>query len=154
MNKIGQYEVLNSKAVKKIMLALKEQFCFDEKLDYAFLKSKKDKVLIINKEVDLINHESLRVDALGLYFGKFYADGFRLSIEGAQLIGDKCGCNVLSVSREQKHQWLKGQDLLVSSDASFVIIKSEGDFLGCAKVKNGLAFNSVPSARTLKVVNE
>ena len=154
MNKVGQYEVLNSKAVKKIMVALREQFCFEGVLDYAFLRSKKDKVLIINKEVDLISHESLRVDALGLYFGKFYADGFRLSIEGAQLIGDRCGCNVFLVSKEQRHQWLKGQDLVLGVEDGFFILKYESDFLGCAKVKKGVALNSVPSARTLKVVNE
>lgn len=154
MNKIGNYEVLNSKAVKQIMIALKNQFCFEEKLDYAFLLSKKDKILIINREVDLINHESFRIDALGMYFGKYYNDGFRLSIEGSQLIGPRCKCNVFDLNQRQKHSWLKGEDIELDMDNGFVILKSGTDFLGCAKVKNFSALNSVPSARTLKVVNE
>lgn len=154
MNKIGGYEVLNSKAVKKIMLRLKEQFCFEEQLNYAFLLSKKDKVFLINREIDLIKHDDFRVDALGLYFGKYYADGFRLSIEGAQLLSEKCGCGVISISKQLKHQWLKGQNIEVDTDHKFVILKSEGDTLGCAKVKEKVALNSVPSARTLKNVND
>ncbi len=154
LNTIGKYEVLNSKARKEIFKALDEQFCFSGSLDYAFLLSKKDKVLIINKDVDLINHESLRVDALGLYFGKFYSDGFRLSIEGSQLIGSSCMCNVVEISQEQKHSWLKGFDLEVSIKSGFIILKSGSDYLGCAKVKDFVAFNSVPKARTLKNVNE
>jgi NOL1/NOP2/fmu family ribosome biogenesis protein len=154
MNKIGQFEILNSKAVKKIMQDLKEQFEFEEKLNYAFLKNKKDKILIINKDVDEVGHEKLRIDALGLYFGKYYNDGFRLSIEGTQLIGSKCKKNIIEINQEQKHAWLKGEDLEINKDNSFVILKSDKDYLGCAKVKNGYALNSVPKARTLKNVNE
>ena len=154
MNKIGQYEVLNSKAVKKIMVELKEQFCFDDKLDYSFLKSKKDKIFILNKEVDFLPHESLRIDALGLYFGKYYNDGFRLSIEGSQLIGPKCSCNVVVLSQEQKHAWFRGEDISLDMENGFVILKSGDDFLGCAKVKGFVALNSVPKARKLKTVNE
>ncbi|MFP4568230.1 MAG: methyltransferase RsmF C-terminal domain-like protein [Candidatus Woesearchaeota archaeon] len=154
MNKIGQFEILNSKAVKKIMQDLNKQFDYDEKLDYAFLKSKKDKIMIINKEVDLLEHEKLRVDTLGLYFGKYYNDGFRLSIEGTQIIGTKCKKNIIELTQTQKHAWLKGEDIPITKENGFVILKSGKDYLGCAKVKNGDALNSVPNARTLKNVNE
>lgn len=154
MNTIGQFEILNSKAVKKIMQALNDQFGFSEKLEYAFLQSKKDKIMIINKDVDLLDHESLRVDAVGMYFGKYYSDGFRLSIEGTQLIGSKCKFNVINLDSKQKHSWFKGEDIELNMDNCFVILKSDDDYIGCAKVKNSYAMNSVPSARTLKVVNE
>lgn len=154
MVSIGNYEVLNSKAVKNIVNSLKDQFCFSGELDYVFLVSKKDKVFILNRDVELLDYEFLRVDALGLYFGKYYNDGFRLSIEGSQLIGGSCGCNVVEISQELKHDWLRGSDLNLELPNCFVILKSGDDFLGCAKVKNGFALNSVPSARTLKVVNE
>jgi len=151
---IGNYEVLNSKEVKKIIFSLKEHFCFEGELKYVFLQSKKDKIYVLNREVELIDYEELRVDALGLYFGKFYADGFRLSIEGTQLIGQDCKCNVFELSQFEKHEWLRGIDLKVNVENGFILLKSGTDFLGCAKVKNFIAFNSVPNARTLKVVNE
>jgi len=151
---IGKYEVLNAKAVKQIMFFLREQFCFDEKLDYVFVLSKKEKVFLINRDVELLDFDKLRVDALGLYFGKFYKDGFRLSIEGSQLIGDRCNCNVVEINQEEKHDWFKGFDVRIGVESGFVILKNESDFLGCAKVKDFIAFNSVSSSRKLKNVNE
>jgi len=151
---IGNFEVLNSKLSKQILFALKEQFCFDGELDYVFLKNKKEKIYVLNREIELIDYEKLFIDALGLYFGKFYSDGFRLSIEGSQLIGARCKCNVVELSQREKHDWLRGFDLNINVEYGFVLLKSGDDFLGCAKVKNFVAYNSVPSARTLKVVNE
>lgn len=154
MTKIGTFEVLNSKAVKKILTMLQKQFCFNKKLDYVFLVNKKDKVYIINRDVELLEYEKLRVDSLGMYFGKYYKDGFRLSIEGTQLIGKECKCNVIEISKQLKHDWFKGIDLDLELSNCYILLKSKNDFLGCAKVKNGFALNSVPTARTLKVINE
>jgi NOL1/NOP2/fmu family ribosome biogenesis protein len=151
---IGNFEVLNSKAIKQIVKSLKDQFCFEGALDYVFLLSKKDKVFLLNRDVEVLDYECLRIDALGMYFGKYYKDGFRLSIEGTQLIGDMCKCNVVEVNQRTKHDWFKGIDLDVEMEHGFIIIKSDDDYIGCAKVKNNVAFNSIPSARTLKVVNE
>jgi NOL1/NOP2/fmu family ribosome biogenesis protein len=92
---------------------------------------------------------------MGLYFGKYYNDGFRLSIEGAQLIERKCKKNVIEISIEQKHDWLMGKDIpLEGHENSFVILKWKEDVLGCAKVKHEIAFNSIPNARKLHIVNE
>ncbi|MGV8168764.1 MAG: hypothetical protein ACP5N3_01795 [Candidatus Nanoarchaeia archaeon] len=148
-------EVLNSKEIKEIMKQLKDQFDFDEKLDYVFLRNNKDKVYITTRNIESIDMDSLRVDSVGLYFGKYYNDGFRLSIEGAQLIADRCKKNIIELNQEQKHDWLLGKDIkLEGRENSFVILKSKNDVLGCAKVKNEAALNSVPSSRTLHVVNE
>jgi len=154
MNKIGNYEILNSKTIKNIINLLKQQFCFKGNLEYVFLKSQKEKIYLINRNIELLDFQKLRIDALGLYFGKFYNDGFRLSIEGAQLIGKNCSCNIINLNQLQKHDWLKGIDISLNKENSFVILKSDDDFIGCAKVKNSIALNSVPSARRLKVVNE
>ncbi|MFA6072736.1 MAG: hypothetical protein WC758_01335 [Candidatus Woesearchaeota archaeon] len=148
-------EVLNSKEIKEIMKHLHEQFGIDEKLDYVFLRNNKDKVYISTRELERIDLNSLRIDSIGLYFGKYYTDGFRLTIEGAQLIYSKCKKNVVEISMEQKHEWLQGKDVTLDNvDNSFVILKWKNDILGCAKVKNGAALNSIPSSRILHVVNE
>jgi NOL1/NOP2/fmu family ribosome biogenesis protein len=148
-------EVLNSKEVKNIMKQLEEQFGFDEKLDYVFLRNNKDKAYITTRAIEQIDLNSIRIDSVGLYFGKYYSDGFRLTIEGAQLIADKCKKNVVELSMEQKHDWLMGKDIsLPSHENSFVILKWKDDILGCAKVKHELAWNSLPSSRKLHVVNE
>lgn len=148
-------EVLNSKEIKNIYKQLNEQFGFDEKLDYVFLRNNKDKVYISTRDIEKIDISSLRVDSVGLYFGKYYNDGFRLSIEGSQLIACKCKKNIVELSTEQKHDWLMGKDIpLEGRENSFVILKWKKDILGCAKVKREAALNSIPSSRTLHVVNE
>lgn len=148
-------EVLNSKEVKEIMKQLKEQFEFEDKLDYVFLRNNKEKVYITTREIDNIDLNSLRIDSIGLYFGKYYNDGFRLTIEGAQLIADKCKKNIVEISQEQKHDWMLGKDIpLEGHENSFVILKWKNDIVGCAKVKHETALNSIPSSRTLHVVNE
>jgi NOL1/NOP2/fmu family ribosome biogenesis protein len=147
--------VLNSKEIKNITKQLEEQFGIEEKPDYVFLQNNKDKVYITTRDIERIDLESIRIDSIGLYFGKFYSDGFRLTIEGAQLIGPLCKKNVVDVTLGQKHDWLLGKDIpLEVKENCFVILKWNNDYLGCAKVKNGIALNSVPSARTLHVVNE
>jgi NOL1/NOP2/fmu family ribosome biogenesis protein len=126
-----------------------------EKLDYVFISNNREKVYITTRDIELIDLESLRIDSVGLYFGKYYTDGFRLSIEGSQLIADKCTKNVIDLTQEQKHEWLLGHDIkLKGHENSFVILKSKTDILGCAKVKHEFALNSIPSSRTLHTVNE
>ncbi len=147
--------VLNSKEIKAITKQLEEQFGLVDKLDFVFLRNNKDRVYITTREIEKIDLASIRIDSVGLYFGKVYADGFRLTIEGAQLIGPLCKKNIVDVSLGQKHDWLVGKDLpLDVQENCFVILRWNNDYIGSAKVKNGVAFNSVPSARTLHVVNE
>lgn len=147
--------ILNSKEVKAIAKQLNEQFGIEEKLDYVFLRNNKDKVYITTRDIERIDLDSIRIDSIGLYFGKVYSDGLRLTIEGAQLLGPLCKKNVVDVSLGQKHDWLLGKDLPVDvKENCFVILRWNNDYLGCAKVKNSIALNSVPSARTLHVVNE
>ncbi|MGV8162640.1 MAG: hypothetical protein ACP5N2_04900 [Candidatus Nanoarchaeia archaeon] len=148
-------EILNSKEIKEIMKQLKDQFDLDEKLDFVFLRNNKEKVYVTTRSIENIDLNSLRIDSLGLYFGKYYNDGFRLTIEGAQLIADKCKKNVIEISQEQKHEWLLGKDIKIEGhENSFVILKWKNDILGCAKVKHENALNSIPTSRTLHTVNE
>ncbi len=147
-------EILNSKEIKKLMNLLDEQFGYQEKPDFAFLISNKEKFYIINKDIDNINYEKLRIDSAGLYIGKFLKDGFRLSIEGSQLFGPKCKKNILNINDYQKHDWLKGNDLEIEQKDGLYLLKWNEDFLGCAKIKENHALNSVPKARRLFVVNE
>lgn len=148
-------EVLNSRQVKEIMRMLEEQFGVKEKPGLGFLRSNKDKVYVINKDVDRINIKDFRVDSAGMYFGVYMKDGFRLSVEGSQFIGSMATKNVLELSLEQKHEWMKGNDISLNGvDNGFYIVKWKDDFLGCGKAKNSVLLNSVPKSRRLIIVNE
>ncbi|NQU97984.1 hypothetical protein HQ533_00815 [Candidatus Woesearchaeota archaeon] len=147
-------KILNSKEVKKILKVLKEQFGFDEKLAYVFLRNKKDRLYVINRDVEKIELEKLRIDSIGMYFATIMPEGIRLSIEGSQVIGPKAKKNILEIDNEQFDKWLKGEDFEVKTKfKDFVLVKHKEDFLGCGKVKNNVLLNYVPKARRLVVVN-
>ena len=46
---------------------------------------KKDKINIINRDIETLNLAGLRIERAGLYFCSFDKYGIRLSIEGSQL---------------------------------------------------------------------
>ena len=155
---------LNSKERKKILQALREQFGVTELPEIVFIQNAKDKVYVINRDIERIPYNSIYIDSLGLYFGSWHIDGFRLSMEGAQLMNERCKENVLTLTDEQKIMWLKGVDIpWEKTDKNyFVIVKHKNNILGCGKLrkpregKNEETYimNYVPKARRLVVVNE
>lgn len=148
------FEVMNSRAVKGLMKLLNEEFGVKEKLGFVFLRNAKDKVYVVNRDIDSIDLNKIWIDSLGLYFGKFQSDGFRPSIEGSQIIAKYATKNILELNQEQKHEWMKGHDVSVEWPDELVLIKSGNDFLGSGKVKNNSLLNAIPKSRRLNTVNE
>ena len=147
-------KILNNKEIKEILGLLDYQFGFNEKLDYVFLMSSKNKIYLVNKNIERIDLEKLRIDAIGLYFGELNREELRLSIEGSQMIGVKSNKNVVELDKKEAELWSMGNDLkkelLVHG---FIILKHKKDFIGCGKYKEGRIFNYVPKERRLRVVN-
>ncbi|MFH1505412.1 MAG: hypothetical protein ABIE94_00270 [archaeon] len=146
-------QILNTRDVKDIIKKLKEQFGYEEKLDYVVLQNNKGKIYLISRDLVNIETQNLRVDTLGLYFGKQEADGIRLSIEGSQIIGPKATKNIIELEDEDRDLWVKGYDMDMAGELGFVIIKNKDDFLGCGKLKNNKLYNYVPKSRRLMVIN-
>lgn len=147
-------KILNSKEVKKILKLLEQQFGFREKLEFVFLLNTKDKLYVVNRDIERVELEKLRIDVMGLYFGALMPEGLRLSIEGSQIIGPKAKRNVLEIKDLAFEMWLKGEDFRVDTKLKgFVIVKHSDDFVGCGKIKEGVLMNFVPKSRRLSVVN-
>ncbi|MBN1275507.1 hypothetical protein JXA12_04425 [Candidatus Woesearchaeota archaeon] len=154
---------LNSKDRKRLLQALQEQFGVEELPWAVFVQNAKGKVYVVNRDVERVDYESLRIDSIGLYLGAWQADGFRLSMEGSQLLAPIASRNVVEVDGGQRRSWLKGEDLpWQGSGNEFVIVRHGGDVLGCGKVRQPrvgkdegvVLLNYVPKARRLVVVNE
>ena len=154
--KIGlNLEVLNSKATKEIMRMIDEQFGIIHKFDFAFTKNSKDKIYVINRDVEKISFDKLRIDSAGLYLGTIQPDGFRPSIEGSQILGKLAKKNVVEINLEQKHEGMKGNDIdMPGEDTRIVLLKWKKDFVGSGKIKNEILLNAIPKSRRLIVVNE
>ena len=144
---------LERKEIKRLYVILKDQFGFDEKLDYYFLINNKNKIFIINKEITKIDLNNLRINSIGLYFGELRDDDLRLSIEGSQIIGPKAGKNVLELDDIEVRQWLKGEDIQRKGDEKYIIIKHGPDFIGCGRQTKEKILNFMPKVRRLAAIN-
>src|SRR3990167_7622870 len=140
-----ELKFLNSKETKEILKLIEEQWGAKLKLDYTFAKNSKNRVFIVNKDINKIDFSKLRINSIGMYFCDLENE-IRLSIEGSQIIGPKATKNVVEVSEEQTKKWMKGGDLEIEDKGNcngFVIIKHENDFLGTGKFKEYRILNYV-----------
>jgi NOL1/NOP2/fmu family ribosome biogenesis protein len=147
-----QLKILNSKEIKEILKLIEFQWGAKLKPGYAFLMNPKNRVFIVNKDIQNIELEKLRINSIGMYFCEIDKLGIRLSIEGSQIVGPKAAKNIIEISEEQVKQWFKGEDLEVGGNYSgFVIIKHDNNFLGTGKYKNGRILNYVSKSRRINL---
>ncbi len=138
------------KEVKELLGKMKEQWGFEEDLEYIFMASNKDRLYIANREVFDVSLDKLRVNSIGIYFGELQKGELRLSVEGSQIIGKKAGRNVAELNESQLKAWFKGNDIDVEGNYSgFVLIKHGDDFIGTGKFKEGKILNYLPKTRRL-----
>lgn len=143
-------KILNSKEKKEIIKLLEKNYGFKEELNYVFLKNKDNKIYLISKDIQKIDLLKLKINSLGLYFGEIKGNEIRLSIEGSQIIGRYAKKNVLKLDKDKIVEWLKGFDIdFETKERCFVIIKNDGDFYGCGKIKENKILNYVPKIRRL-----
>lgn len=144
--------ILNSKDKKLLRQTLEAQFgvteLFEDKVLYCI--NKKERVYLTNRESFDEDQEALRVNAFGLYIGTYMPDGFRLSLEGAQLLGPRATKGIVSITVTQRNAWFKGEDLNApESFDNYVLLQQGKDFCGVGKVKNGRIMNYLSKARKL-----
>src|SRR3989338_945523 len=143
-------KILNSKEKKSILKQLESQYQSQLELPYVFLMNTEQKIFLMSQDVAKIKLEDLRVNSLGVYFGKQEKDGIRLSIEGSQLVGPYAKKNILEVQEEAMMQWFKGAELpSFENIPGYVILKHGVDFLGCGKAKDGKILNYVDKGRRI-----
>lgn len=150
-----QLKILNSKEIKEIYRLIESQWGAKLKLGYAFLMNPKNRVFIVNRDIEKIGLEKLRINSIGMYFCEVDKLGIRLSIEGSQIVGPHAAKNIAEITEEQAKQWLKGEDLEANGDYSgFLIIKHNNDFLGTGKFKENKILNYVSKSRRINLLQE
>ncbi|MFP4523240.1 MAG: methyltransferase RsmF C-terminal domain-like protein [Candidatus Woesearchaeota archaeon] len=146
--------ILNSKDKKILKRQLNDQFGVKELPDFVyFCLNKKEKVYICNRECFDIEHFSIRVNTFGNYFGRYMPEGFRLSVEGSQLIGPYASKNVFECTLKQRDNWLHGLDIdskTTTCEGPYVLITHKNDFYGCGKLKENKILNYLPKSRMIK----
>ena len=147
------FKPLNSKEKENVLKLIKKQFSIEElHLDYIFFSNEDHKIFIISKDVSKINLSNLRINNIGLYFGKIEDDGFRLSIEGSQIIGNLALNNIIEIDDVDTKKWFLGEDIPTKVDnvRGYVILRNKNDFLGCGKIKNNKIINYIDKGRRIR----
>lgn len=140
--------ILNSKEKKEILKSLETQFGIEEELDYVFFLNKESRIYIMDNGFADIPVSDFRINSLGLYFGEIYNGEIRLSVDASQLVGRHVKKNFIELSPEDAKRWMAGEDFEVNTQISgFIIVKSNGDFLGCGKISGKRLYNYLPKER-------
>tara|TARA_Y100000310_G_scaffold203585_1_gene203834 strand:- start:2046 stop:2486 length:441 start_codon:yes stop_codon:yes gene_type:complete len=143
--------ILNTKLRKILFAMFKEQYDIDEKFDYVFEETENGDIYIINRDVDKLDMDALKINTLGLYIGQKKKGEFRPSIEGSTLLGPLAKKNVLEVDKKVAKMWMYGLDIPCKETLyGWVIIKSGKDWLGSGRYKEeGKILNHVPKGRRI-----
>jgi NOL1/NOP2/fmu family ribosome biogenesis protein len=146
--------IMRNKDIKQVLSLIKEQFGCGIKGEHLFLISKNDKVYVTNPELREINTENLKINNTGSYFGKIERAGFRLSIEGSEIL-DNPKKNILELTDEEFQAYMAGENLMLDEkqENAYKIIKYKKHFIGCGRVSNNVLLNYIPKARRAKENN-
>ena len=130
-----QVNFLNSKEAKEIAKMINDQWDADFKFEDFVIKSLKDKIYIISRDLEQIEFKQYNIEQFGLYIAHINErNEIRLSIEGSQIIGPKAKKNVVDIGKLSK-LWMAGQDIpFKTSCIGDVIVKDGNDYLGSGKI--------------------
>lgn len=144
--------ILNSKEVRHMLGELNDHFGTGFSTDNVFLENNKERIFMLSRDYGRIDDKKLRINNLGVYFCAREKDGFRLSLEGSQLINAKK--NIYNATKEEAGKWIAGEILKIEAADldGYVIVKYKEDAIGCGKYREGEILNSVPKDRRISKV--
>jgi len=125
--------------------------------DFGVMSGSEERIWLAAKEVFAFDFSKLPVNSVGLNFGKLKQNNkMRLTIEGAQLVGESAERNVAVVADMVAERFLRGEDIEAVKNAenceehNFVIVKKEkGEIIGSALFAEGKLKNFLPKSRRI-----
>jgi NOL1/NOP2/fmu family ribosome biogenesis protein len=147
-------KILNKKERKEILDLLENQFGI-KKVNGIFLQRGAERIFIYQGSLEAHEitklEETVPIERVGVYFGKFQNDMIRLSIDGVQLFQDQITKNIFELNEEQMQEWMMGRELNIETGKkAFLIMKYKDNFLGCGKASELKITNYIPKSRRLK----
>lgn len=154
--------ILTAKQVRAIKTMITEQWGVsgdDFDTSYVWLQNKKDRVYIINRDLERVPFEQLRIAHHGLYFCSLQKGYVRLSMDGSQMIGPLATKRVADLPHEYLEAWMQGEDIdrdvlgLPADADGFWILRYRGagtdDYLACGFVRENVLENYMPKNRRI-----
>lgn len=130
---------------------LKKQFGIPKLTGYRFLKSGQKRIRLISEAAFNLLSKLPYTGTTGLYIGEYSPNAFRLSMDGAQLLGHRATKQKVKLTDAQAQQWLQGESInYEDKQRGYVIVAYNNIILGCGSLSKGLLRSFVPKIRRLK----
>ncbi len=119
------------------------------KLDgYRFLKSGRKRIRLISEAAFNLLPELPYTGTSGLYIGEYSPNAFRLSMDGAQLLGPHATKQIVELNDEQAETWLQGESVNYENEQrGYVIVVHNTTIIGCGSLSYGKLRSFVPKIR-------
>ena len=145
-------EILYGAAKKEIIRQLQEHYGIKD-LPYLLIQFGKEKVRAYSGEFSTeeikFMEKNIRIESMGLYILNT-KEGLRLTFDGVSLLKNQITKNIIELDDLQARQWLKGEDLLINFGKGFVVLKNQGELIGCGKSTGEKITNFVPKERRIR----
>lgn len=152
----NEMEILNAKEKRNLDEKLEEKYGVRVLEDFVVLKTgRRKKLWVTNREVFKIPFSEVKVNSMGLYFGRITDRGIKPSIEGSQIIGETAEKNVVEVGEKGMWNFVRGfkvkkfEEKYKCEEGSYVIVKHKEDILGMAKLVSDGLKSVIPKGRKI-----
>ncbi len=116
------------------------------------IKAGQGRIRAVTREAFEVASKLRRVQQLGLYVAKVVKSDVILSIEGSQLLDGRITRNVIELSDEEAHEWMKAApaSCLESFEGRYVIARCGDLYLGSGRVsRDGKIYPQVAKWRRI-----
>ena len=130
---------------------LHTQFGIPKLEGYRFLKSGRKRIRLISEAAFKLLSKIPYTGTTGLYVGEYSPRAFRLSMDGAHLLGPYATKQKVELNDEQVDQWLQGESVnYEDKQRGYVIVIHNNKIIGCGSLSQCKLRSFVPKIRRPK----
>lgn len=153
---IKEIDFLKNEEIKQVEKIVEKNY--GTKIDlkqFLVFKSFEEKIWIASKDILKINLEKLRINSIGLYFGKLKRnEKIHLSLEGSQIVGKNANRNIVILDELSTKKFLQGLGVKPQKEMNceyhnFVIVKFGDEILGSSLLTEEKLKNLIPKSRRI-----
>ncbi len=127
------------------------QFGIPKLVGYRLLKSGRKRIRLISTAAFNLLSELPYTGSTGLYIGEYSPNAFRLSMDGAHLLGPHAVKQRVELNDEQAEAWLQGESInYEDKQRGYVIVVHNNTILGCGSLSQGTLRSFIPKIRRPK----
>ena len=151
-----RYHELRKREIDQVKELLLGNYGFSMPNSWKLYYLGKSKVWVLKEEFFDLPLERFNVETMGFYLCHFEHDIFRLSIQGAQIVGKKASKNILDISLKEAWELIRGFDIDKETglEATYIILKSPVGIIGVGKNHKTKVLCQIKKNRRIRNLNQ